>query len=368
MRFHLGKVFLIISILFHVELFASEYRWSATIDKKKAVVNEVIYLKYICEFSDRGELYSIDFNPVGNYEKYKIILLKEKQILENGTRVSSYEYIAYIKEAGLITFDFDMVMKKTTQDSINFTTKSRDDDRDNEDFSSRYMRQKSLVVDVKKTKSDLVGSFKIDVKKDETKVQAFEPYHLEIIIEGTGNFDSIKDINYEIDGVKIFTQKPKLNTTLTKDGERGYWSKKFAFVGDKDFVIPKKTISFYNTKTKQTVYQNIESNKIVVTKIYDKKELLDEVKDDKFSFSPDFLYYLLSFIFGFLVAKIDFKTKDKNITSDGSLSKKIEESKSLKELSVLLAMSDDKRYDELLDKIDNGEISSTTQIKKKINF
>ena len=61
MKNSLGKIFLALFILLHVELFATTYEWSATTNKKSAYVGEAIYLKYTCTYSDRAELYTIDF-------------------------------------------------------------------------------------------------------------------------------------------------------------------------------------------------------------------------------------------------------------------------------------------------------------------
>ncbi len=65
MKNSLGRAFLILLTLLHVEIFASTYEWSVKANKTTAYVNEAIHLTYTCKFSDRGELYTIDFNAVG---------------------------------------------------------------------------------------------------------------------------------------------------------------------------------------------------------------------------------------------------------------------------------------------------------------
>jgi len=363
MKPNLTKSLLIVFIL-NIQLLASTYQWYATINKTTAVTNEAIHLKYICEFSDRGELYTIDFDPIGNHEKYTIVLLTEDELLKDGKRVNYYEFIAYPKVEGKLNFDFDIGMKKTTQESINYTTKSRDDDRDNEDFTLSVFHQTSLFVDVKNSNTNLVGDFQLKVKNSETTISAFEPYHLEITIRGLGNMESISALDYKIEGVKVFAQKPTLKASLTKDGKNGIWSQKFAFVGEKDFTIPKKTISFYSLDEKKVKNLTIDEIKLELKTIYKKDELLDE-EEQSYKFSFDFLYYILTFIAGFLVAKVNI-SKNKTSKND-TFNEKVQNAESIKELSMLLATrNDNQKYKELLYLIDNNKITSLKKVKETI--
>ena len=366
MKQNLIKIFFIISVFLNANLVASPYRWSAEIDKTSAVVNEAIYLKYICEFEDGGELYTIDFNPVGDYDAYKILLLRENQIHRNGHRVNTYEYIAYAKESGEVEFAFDMSMKKTTQESITYTTKSRDDDRDSEDFSSTMLRQDILSVEVEDVDSDLVGNFTIHLKKDETSSESYKPYHMEVIIEGVGNFSSLVGLEYEIDDVKVFAQKPLLKTTLTKDGEVGSWSQKFAFVSKDSFSIQEKSIVYYDLAKQKVRALKVTKSDLDLKEVYKKEELLDITDDESSPFSFEFIYYIFTFVAGFMVAKIERKKREKITLKDKSFQKKIEKAKSLEELIMILAIKDSKKYENLIMKVEKKELISLKEVKKSV--
>ena len=365
MNLHLGRVLLLLLIFLELNAFASTYKWSASINKTSAVINEAVHLKYICEFSDNGELYTIDFNPVGEDEKYKIILLKESESLIDGRFTKSYEYIAYPKTVGDIAFEFDVGMKKTTQESINYTTKSRDDDRDNEDFILKLIPQKVLKLEVKHSDSKLVGQFQLEVKKDTTSIQSFEPYHLAINIKGVGNLSDIKEIKYKIDGVKVFTQKPTIDMQLTKSGEEGIWNQKFAFISEKEFKIPKVRISYYSLEDNKLKEMIVEKISLEVKKIYKKEQLLDE--EETYQFSFEFLYYFLSFALGFLVAKIKVKKRKKDFSKEKFL-EKVNNAKSLEKLIMILAMEDSKKYEEIILKVEREEVTSIRDVKKYLKF
>ena len=86
MRNNLGRVFLIILIFLNLNLAASTYKWSVQADKTEAMINEAIYLKYICEYSDTAGLYIIEFNPVVDNDEYRVEILSETEKIEDGKK------------------------------------------------------------------------------------------------------------------------------------------------------------------------------------------------------------------------------------------------------------------------------------------
>ena len=362
MRNNLGRVFLIILIFLNLNLVASTYKWSVESDKNEAMVNEAIYLKYVCEYSDEAGLYVIDFNPVVDNERYSIELLSESEKISDGKKINSFEFVAFVKEAGEIEFALDTTMKKTNKDSIENTVLGRDN-ADYEEFSQRFIRQDSVFVNVKESNTDLVGEFVLNLKKDKEKLKAYEPFHLEIKIEGRGNFKALKPIEFKIDGVKIFSQKVIENIRLTKDGYKGSWSQKFAFVGEKDFKIPEVKIEYFDIKEQRVKEMLVDASSVTVTKAYKKEELLD-LDEKGFEFSFDFIYYILTFIAGFLVSKIEFKRVRKSNSVDASFEAKIDKAKSLDELMVILALKDAKKYESFITKVETKEINSLKVAKK----
>ncbi len=168
MKNNLGRVILIILIFLNLNVFASTYQWSVQADKTEAMTNEAIYLKYICEYSDAAGLYVIEFNPVVDNERYSIELLSESEKIVDGKKTNTFEFIAFVKEAGEIELILDTTMKKTNKDSIQNTVLGRDN-AIYEEISVRFIRQKTVVVNVKQSSADLVGEIVLNVKKDKEK-------------------------------------------------------------------------------------------------------------------------------------------------------------------------------------------------------
>jgi len=364
MKKNLGRFRLLFLLLFSINVFASTYEWSATINKKTAYVNEAVLLKYVCKFDDRSELYTIDFNPVGEYENYTIKLLTEQESIINGRRVNIFEYVAYVKRSGKMVFDFDMIMKKTNNDSVENTVLGRDNEQ-YEEFTSKYLKQKSLEIEVKPSEADIVGKFDFEVKESALEVKAYEPYNIEFIIRGVGNFENIKPITFNIDGVKVFSQKVLLENSLQEDGEHGIWSQKFAFVSEKSFVVPEFSFEYFDLGTSSKKELHFKGAEVKVIPAYVKEEILDEDKKS-FEFKMKYLYYALTFLLGFVLSKIELKKKKNNKNKNETLCQKIRSLRSMEELTMLLALQSTREYEDILLKIEKGELSSFKAAKKLI--
>lgn len=365
MKRNLGRLFIVI-LLFYTLLEASTYNWSTETNKKDVVINEAVYLKYTCVFSDKSELYVIEFNPVVDNEKYTVKLLSEAEKIIDNHRVNSFEYVLYVKQAGDFTLNLKAVVKKTNKDSIENTVLGRDNEF-YEEYSITKVPLAPVKLNVQGLPQKLVGSLSLQTKHDEEEILQFTPYHYEITIEGEGNFDALKAFDFEIDGVKVFSEKPIYDTKLTEKGYRGTWTQKFAFVSEKDFVIPAQTLEYFDlSENKVHSLQTKELPITVKQNSFQKEELLDKQEPSKFVFKWEYLYYLLIFFTGFLVGKIRWKSNTKKEVKDESLCQKISQTKRLEELSVLLVIEDAQRYQELIEKIEKKKIRSISEVKKLI--
>ena len=354
MKRNLGSILVLLLVFLHTSLYA--YEWSTFISKKEAFVNENIYLKYTCKYEDRGELYTIDFNPIIDTQKYELTLLNKSDTFLDGKKTTTYEYIAKVKKVGQIVFDLSVTMKKTSMESIVYGSGSRDDDRGDDSFIRESVHLEKQKLNVKKAPALILGNFTINVKEDDKNVKAYEPYHLDVNISGEGNFENIQPIEYKIDGVKIFSQKPILEVIPTSEGYKGQWTQKFAFVGNKDFTIPAVTMEYYDSTLKRLDIHKID---VKVEQAYTKEELLD-AKKDTWEFDSKYMYYFLCFIAGFLVAKIKFKKKSQDSKEDAFINK-VKSVNSINELNVLLILTDRLKYENIV----SSQKNTTLQQKKK---
>ncbi|QOP41680.1 BatD family protein [Sulfurimonas marina] len=365
MKKNLGRV-LILFFLLSAVLQASTYTWNLELNKKNVVTNEAVYFKYECVFSDKSELYVIEFNPVTENEQYAIKLLSEQENIVDNHRVNSFEFVLYVKKGGKFSLNLEAKMKKTNKDSIENTVLGRDN-AVYEEYSIKKEQLQAIELNVEDVNKTIVGNFSLQTKQSEQKLTAYEPYHLEIIVQGEGDLYKIKPYEFMIKGVKVFTEEPQLEVKLTKEGYKGIWSQKFAFVSQNDFVIPKVSLEYFDINEHNVKILNSEQLEITVKKAaFTKSELLDEVDEKKFSFKIEYLYYLLTFIAGFLVAKIKIKRDKKEGKKESHLCEKISQIKSLKELNVVLVLEDEKRYKEIIEKIETNQFKDVSEVKKLI--
>ncbi|MBW6489454.1 hypothetical protein [Sulfurimonas sp.] len=363
MKKNLGRVILVLSIFLHVEIFASTYTWSAYANKTTAYVNEAVHLKYICKFDDGAQLVSIEFKPAGEYEKYLLKNLRESESIVDGKKISIYEFVLFAKVAGRVELEFETVMKQTTRDAIEEMVIGRDNVK-KEESVKKVLKQELLTLEVKETNNSLSGEFDIEVKKNEPRVKAYEPYHMQILIKGAGNFSAVKPIELKIEGVKVFAGDVVANYNLSKDGERGEWSQKFAFVSEKDFTIPDINIEYFNLISQKIESLGVDAINVKVEGGFSKEELLDEAEQESFKFDYSYLNYMLVFIVGFLCAKIKIKKSTASKDKKEIFHQKIDEAKSLDELMIILVLSGEKRYEKIIFEIESKKLTSLKSAKK----
>ncbi|SHO80865.1 BatD [hydrothermal vent metagenome] len=107
----------------------------------------------------------------------------------------------------------------------------------------------SINIEVKPIPNgaSLVGEFNILSTIDKTKTEANKPIKLQIQISGNGSLDTLREINYNIDGVTIFSDDADVKSSFNKSGEIiSRYKKSFVFIGDGNFSIPQKEIVYYN--------------------------------------------------------------------------------------------------------------------------
>ena len=357
------NIFLLFLVL-SFNAYAVDYTWSAFANKQEAYVNEAIYFKYVCEFNDRGALYTIEFHPEVDNELYTIQPYSQNTRLVDNKRVSTYEYIAFVKKPMTVSFNFQALMKKTNRDSIENTVLGRDN-ADYEEFLETRVKQDTIKINIKETDSKLIGHFSMEIKKDALHIQAYKPFHLSVKISGSGNFDALESIDFEIEGVKVFSQEPVKNLELSMDGYEGVWVQKFAFIASENFTIPMHSIEYFDRESQTKKSLVIEPIEVKVQKAYKKSELLDE-KSEAYSldFIGDYIYYILTFITGFLLAKIKLKLKNLN-TKNTQLRDKIQKTNSLDALSILLILNNQRKFNDILTAIDLNELTSLSQAKNQ---
>ena len=363
----LGK--LLILIFLFTALSASDYSWQQNISSANIYQHESIELEFKCHFDTKEALTSIEFQLPKKSEAYSIEILSEKEMIVDEKRVNVYRFVLFANKTGDFTIPFQALMRKTTKESIENTVLGRDNAEDF-DFKDTLVKLEPIQLYVAKTPSALSGALSLDALFNKTQAYAYKPVNLTLTLKGAGNLKGFSFQTLEIDGAKIFTEDAKEDLQLTSKGYQGSITKEFAIVSDKDFTIPSFEIAYYDVISQSHKHLKTSAQEIKINNPYTKEELLDEAKEDtQESTFPyiDILNFVLTFAFGFISALYFVKyKKSKEITEYNSWCKRIKKAKTHEELLFLLALSDDKKYQGLIYKLEQGTNINLSEIKKEI--
>ena len=114
----------------------------------------------------------------------------------------------------------------------------------------QQMASNSLDIEVlpQAQESDLVGDFTVTTTIDAQEVKANKPVNMTLKIEGRGNLENFEFPKYEIDGVMVYSDEAKVETTARGGELFSAYSKSFAFISENDFTIPERSFTMLTSK------------------------------------------------------------------------------------------------------------------------
>lgn len=121
--------------------------------------------------------------------------------------------------------------------------------------------------------SGLVGKFKMWSKLDPVTLKTGESATLTVSVSGQGNVNRIPDLKIpELDHIKIYADKPVLESTQDSAGLKGSKTMKWALVPEKDgrLDVPPVAVSFFDTENH--IYKTLRSANYTLSVLPGKKE------------------------------------------------------------------------------------------------
>jgi len=213
-------------------------------------------------------------NPQYNKPEFKGFFVKEleeeKSYNEGKRQVTELRYILIPKSEGNFTLG-------------PATAKIGVADRNRRDMFGRFfgttwtpIASNTIDLEVKPQPQDaeLVGNFMIENSIDKQQVKANKPVNISVKISGEGSLEDFELPNYEIDGVTVYSDEAKVDTTIAGEKITSSYSKSFAFISDHDFTVPAHSITVYDTKSNSVKTLEIPSYEV---KIEGKKVLTPTV-------------------------------------------------------------------------------------------
>jgi hypothetical protein len=121
--------------------------------------------------------------------------------------------------------------------------------------------------------SGLVGKFQVWSKLEPVSLKTGESATLTVSVSGQGNVNRIPDLKIpELTHIKIYADKPVLESTQDSEGTRGSKTMKWALVPEKEgrLEVPPVAVSYFDTQNHR--YKTLTSSKYTLSVLPGKKE------------------------------------------------------------------------------------------------
>ncbi|MFT7879608.1 MAG: BatD family protein [Sulfurimonas sp.] len=236
------------------------YSFELKSEKKEVMAGESFIVNLYVSISDRIQGAKLsDFSDPQMQAFYSRALGEPKQYRQNGSTIVEKQYLLTAKREGNFTIG-------------PATAKLGEADLRRRDFFGRYATQwydissNELMIAVKAQpqKSDLIGEFTLNATVDSTEAKVNQPVNLTIKIEGKGNLEDFEFPPYEIDGVTIFSDDAKVESSVKNGILYSSYTKSFAMISDKDFTIPAQSFTVWNPESSHLEKLEIASYEIKV--------------------------------------------------------------------------------------------------------
>jgi hypothetical protein len=361
MKQSLGKVLLLI-IIAAVNLWGATYQWHLLEAPKSLYVNQSGVVRYECTFSTNAADYTIDFKPAGN-ESFKVSILTQRDRIVEGKRVQTFDVLITPLKEGILEVSLEALVRHTTFASIENASIGRDNVK-KYDFDDEKVSLPKVRIQAKENLVALSGEIALEVKIDKRSVIAHEPVHMSLFLRGTGNLDQYVPYELNISGVNIFAEEPMRDISPDTAGYKGEIRQEFALVSDKSYVIPKITIDVFDTQSQKIKRLQSDAVAIDVASGFERSNLLDPPRLSDWSSLARYTLYGALIAIGAILGEAVRRMWKLRPRRD---SKQIyDDAKTSKELVMLLALTGDKRYDEVIDILERGEIG-LSEAKKKLD-
>lgn len=338
-----------------------EYQWRVLEAPKNLRVGESGVVRYECAFDTSAADYTIDFKPAQS-EGYNASMLTQRDQIKEGKRVQTYDVLITPKQAGEIDVKLEALIRHTTFASIENATIGRDNVK-KYDFDDEKAILPFVKIDVNENTAGLIGNLTLEVRTDAKAVRAHEPLHLSVIVRGSGNLDRFIPYELNISGVKVFSQPPQKSLTASKDGFEGEIIQEFALVSRESYTIEPFSLLFFDTEKKRIVTLKSKSLYVEVGEGYEPSSLLDTPELSDWSILTRYSLYAALLIAGIVLGESARRLW--TIRPRRKAKQFWDEAKSSKELVMLLSLSGDKRYAEVIRELEEGTME-LREAKKRL--
>jgi hypothetical protein len=352
MKRNLGKI-IFLWFINTTLAWGTTYQWSVIEQPTSLRVNQSGMVRYTCTYDGSASEYSIKMQFVENGNYTASILSQEDKIIQ-GKRIQTVNVLITPKVAGDFELKPNAIISFTSLGAVENTVLGRDN-VGKDDVVETKVSLPSVKIHADENSIALTGKMSLEAHVDQPSVRGYEPLHLTIKVKGSGNLDQFIPYELNISGVKVFAEPPLKALTASRNGFEGEIVQEFALVARESYTIPPFSLSFFDTDKKQVVTLQTKPIGIEVGEGYEPSSLLDTPKVGDTTALKQYGMYTALVVFGILLgetARWLWKHRPRR-----KIKYFWDEAQSSKELILLLALSGDKRYDEVIRALEEGTMS-----------
>jgi hypothetical protein len=361
MKRSLGKLVLL-WLLMAVYVNAAQYQWTILKAPTQLHVGEGAVVRYQCLFDNSAGDYTVVFKPADS-ENYKASMVTQDDHVSGGKRILQFDVLITPRVAGAVSVNLEAMIRHTTFASIEDASIGRDNVRKYDFNDEKVILPSVKIISVANT-ADLSGEITLHVTVDKIKVRAHEPVHLSLYVRGHGNLDQFIPYDLNISGVKDFSEPAYKDISLQEDGYDGEIRQEFALVADKNYVIPSFELSVFDTNTHKVKILRSQPITIEVEKGYVAGNLLDAPNLGDTNGWKRYGIYALFIVFGGILTEASRWLWTHRPVRKNKMF--WDTAKTQKELSVILSLRSDARYEEVVTQLDEGKLA-LKEAKKRLN-
>jgi len=338
------------------------YHWSLLESPSSLRVGESGIIRYECAFDTSAADYTIDFKPKST-EAYNVEILTQRDRITDGKRIQTFDLRVAPKHSGVVEVKLDALVRHTTFASIENATIGRDNVK-KYDFNDEKALLPAVRITAQENRADLTGEIELDARTDANMVRSREPVHLSLFVRGKGNMDEFVPYEVNISGVRVFAEPPQKRLSPAREGLEGEIRQEFALVSEQSYDIPSFALEVFDTKEQRIKQLKTKPIHIEVSEGYEPSALLDPPDLSDSTTLKKYGLYTVLLLLGAVLGEAGRRVWKRLPRRKAKMF--WDRAGSAKELSILLALNGEKRYEPILRGLEEGTMS-LGEAKKKLS-
>ncbi len=236
-----------------------------------------------------------------------------------------------------------------------------------------------LILNVKALPKglSLFGEYQLDTRVNKQKVYAGEAIELILTIEGSGNLDTLDDMDLEIPGTTLYVKSVQQH----QENSIGVYSKVFEIISDQNYTIPAITLSYFDKKSQRekTIQSRAFDVEVIETHLDIHHSKANPVKEEAFKNTGDeteritemerIIYFFIGVLSSIVCMFIYRQVKNKiQLKKKPALIHVLKQTKTQDALfkKIVPYVGRDRDLDRLIYQLERKESANFNKIKKEI--